>query len=366
MQSEHHVIQLSRGDGPAVHTYYDIALEEPGGDRILYFEFDSDQIPGPGRVIVADADGSNPQVVGQADEAIGHIGAKACWVAPGRVAWAPRPTQEDRSVIRDLNTGEEQELAHMIRSVNHVTRRASLLGGGGDPAVTRLEDLQAVRILDIDSGEIRTVLTVDQAHAAHPQRNEFDPSIANFQHPKLAPNGEELFIVFCTAWARHHRTDIDVPHIKSLMRLNTDGSNLRHVGTFGDHPMWTPDSRAIFANFANNRGSKDVLAFPEGEAGKLQPLVRNTKGGHPSISPGGRWLVTEGQPQSPEHDGALMLCDLQTGDRRTIVSARHTDGHHITGCHLHAQWSRDGRRIFFNSSDTGQPQVYALSIDSPL
>ena len=59
---------------------------------------------------------------------------------------------------------------------------------------------------------------------------------------------------------------------------------------------------------------------------------------------------------------AVLLYDVATGKHRVLATFRLNDASHQTGIHPHPVWSRDGKRAYFNSAETGMPQVWAVQV----
>lgn len=353
MESDYTVRQLSRGRGPAVHQYYDIPVEEPGGGRIVYYEFDG-EIPGPGTVIVADDDGSDPREVGRGEESIGHVGAQARWVGAGRVAYSPRQQSAGGTRVVELDSGDSFDLPHTLRSYCEPTGVGAMIGGGGGHGATRdLTRLQTLRLWNSGTGEIRTRLTAECAHAVHPQRDRFEPDRSNFQNAKFSPDGSRVFIVFGTEVYRNMGGDRAYPRIKCLLLMSTEGDDVTYLGEFGHHPMWTPDGSGIIAHVIDD-GVQNLLRYPL-DGSPPQPFLQNQPGIHASLDRAGRRLVTD---VFDEETARIALVDVPTGRERTLAEGPHAVRDHIRGCHPHPQWSRDEGRIFFNMADSGVPQVY--------
>jgi hypothetical protein len=363
VQSDRTVTRLTPGPAPAIHRYYDVPVEEPpgGGGRILYFRFDSERIPGPGTVVVADADGGNPVEVGRGEEGIGHVGAGQTWVAPGRVAFSPRQQSEGTSVIVDVATGEATPIESNIRSVCEATAEAVIMGGGGAARATRLDRIQTMRMLDLASGVSRPLLAVEQAWSIHPRKNEFEPGISNFQNPKFSPDGRHLFVVFGTQVYTMQTERKDLPRIKSLILMDTRGEDVVYLGEFGHHPMWLPDGSGIIAYCNDAAGRQDLMRFSL-DGGGSEMFVENLPGMHCSSDRAGRRLVTDVFGAPAEDQVSVILVHLADGRRETLAAGRHAGRDHMTGCHPHPQWSRDESRIFFNHPDSGAPQLYAVSV----
>ncbi len=359
MQSEHTVTQLSRGDGPAVHHYYDIPIEEPDGSRIVYYEFDSDEIPGPGKVIVARADGTEAREVGRGEESIGHVGAQARWVGPGRIAYSPRQQSAGGTVVVDLDSGKRQELPFTLRSYCEPTGVGAMIGdAGGHGATHDLARMQTLRLWDSRTGDIRIRLTAERAHAIHPRRDRFEPARSNFQNAKFSPDGSRVFIVFGTEAYRNMAGGRDYPSIKCLLLMSTDGDDVTYLGEFGHHPMWRPDGSEIIA-YVGDQGAQHLVRYPL-DGTPAAPFLEDLPGIHASLDRAQRRLVTdvfEGDDQA-----RILLVDVETGDHHTLTAGRHAQRGHIRGCHPHPQWSRDESRVFFNMADTGVPQLYEVRV----
>jgi hypothetical protein len=362
VQSDRAVTELT--PAPAIHRYYDVPVEEPpGGEgRILYFRFDSEAIPGPGQVVVADADGADPVDVGRGEEAIGHVGANQCWVAPGRVAYSPRQRRDEASVIVDLATGETTSIdGGNIRSVFEATGEAVTTGGAGSPKATRLGRVQSMRMLDLASGVSRPLLSVEQAWAIHPRKGVFEPSIANFQNAKFAPDGRRLFVVFGTEVYRKQTGRQDLPRVKSLVLMDTRGQGLVYLGEFGHHPMWLPDGSGVIAYCRDEAGRQHLRRFALDGSGS-EMFLEDLPGVHCSLDRAARRLVTDVFGAPSEDEASIVLVHLADGRRETLAAGKHRARDHMTGCHPHPQWSRDESRVFFNLADTGAPRLYAVSL----
>jgi len=363
MRSDLKITQLSRGDGPAVHYYYDIPVEEPGGKRIVYYEFDGDQIPGPGKVMVARADGSDPQEVGRGEESIGHVGAQAHWAGTGRIAYSPRQQSAGNATLVDLESDDRQELPYAIRSYSEAREVGAMIGGGGGHGATKdLSRVQTLRLWDAQSDAIRTRLTAEQAHAIHPQHDRFEPDKTNFQNAKFSPDGSHLFVVFGTEVYRNSAKDPDYPSIKCLLLMRTDGEEVAYLSEFGHHPMWMPDGSAIVAfERDRERETQHLMRYPlDGSAPEM--FLENLPGIHATLDRAGRRLVTDVFAHQLAGKARIMLVDVATGERQTLAEGVHEQADHLTGSHPHPQWSRDESRIFFNMADTGVPQLYAVRL----
>jgi hypothetical protein len=88
--------------------------------------------------------------------------------------------------------------------------------------------------------------------------------------------------------------------------------------------------------------------------------------GHCSYSPDGSWMLTDTYPLSPDNCHRLYLhrlCDNQTFEIGRFYEDRSAPV--PTRCDLHPRWSRDGRKVCFDSSHEGMRQIYEINV-SPI
>ncbi len=163
-------------------------------------------------------------------------------------------------------------------------------------------------------------------------------------------------------------------------------------------PAWTPDGSAIlFASDINFNGQHDLYRItPEGE--DLSRLTESeTRDGHPSMSPDGRYIVYQAwDPDDPE-TGAIMRLNVRSGlvetlfdgpdndwspsyrpDGQVISFLRRGEGRAALwvmdadggdarqvydgpGYDWANAWSADGRLLTFTSDESGAMEVYLVS-----
>ncbi|MCC5829381.1 MAG: hypothetical protein JJU36_08035 [Phycisphaeraceae bacterium] len=359
MNTETVIHQLSRGRGPAVHRYYDVAVEVPGGGRILYFEFDRDGIPGPGQVIVADADGKNPIVVGKARSAIGHVGASAAWIDREHVAFSPDGIRDPLTVIHTLEGVEAGRIEGGLRSFSSESGLGLLTRVMGGRTGGRSVGDQSLELWKPGTGGKSTLLTAEAALALHPWQDRVPVEHTNLMNAKWSPDARRWFVVFTTEVYLRTRQDSQTPYVKALYVGDLDGSPVRYLCEFSHHPMWTPDGRGIIA-YVRAGSSQDLVRF-DLDNGQGRVLLADVPGVHASLDRSGQRLVTD--IHDPDRQRAnVVLIDLSTNTSTVLAEGRHDRFDHRTGTHPHPQWSRDEQRIFFNMADTGQPQLYAAQV----
>jgi hypothetical protein len=365
MESARPLAQLTDSPGGAVHRYYDVPVEAPGGQELLAFAF-RDAIPGPGEVIRLDRDGGGRRVVAEVSEGIGHVGANQCWLDAGRVAWR-RSFAEEQAVtlVRDLARDETITLAGSLRSWHEGRGLGLVLGHGGGSGGAgygeRYRHLKALHLWEGPGAAPREFVRMDAVLAVHPRRDEVDPETLHFMNAKWSPDGRRFSVVVSDEVYAAPR---NLPRrVKSLVLFDPDRPAARpvYLGEFSHHPMWTPSGSGLVAHRHREDDGQDLLFYPI-DGGAPEVRIPRFRGVHSSLDRAERRVVTDAFDTPGPGLASVLLYDLDTGEAETLAAGPHRAHDHQGGCHLHPQWSRDESRIYFNHAASGRPQLYAVSL----
>ncbi len=363
MESDLTVTQISAPAAPAIHAYYDLCPESPDGQWVSYFEF-AGEVPGPGRIVIARPDGSGRRTVAEAAFGNAHAGALQQWVDAETIAFHAHGT--DATVLASIRTGRTRTVPGAVRMV----------APAGDVAITFRHRLHShvpaglprtVWLTELAGGRIRELFTVADALAVHPRSREIDrPDCLGFMNTKWAPDGSRFFVVFNNE--RYRRSHPELPSIKSVLVAEADGTGLRFAKDISHHPMWAPDGSFVYSHDRPPQGGHHLIATPlEGSA--PFPLVSDSPGVHAALSRDGSRVIMDAFNWPRPGRGAVIAYDLPGGaggppaDRpQALAAVGAPDTTHETGCHIHPVWSRDQRRIYFNTNETGRPAVHAIDL----
>jgi hypothetical protein len=359
METDFACRRVSRTGHAAVHRYYDVQPQEPGGTRLLYFEFDGKDVTGPGNVVVCDGTGADPRLVGRAQEAIGHVGAQQMWLGRGMVAWSVMAGPPTRTRIADLGSGDVRDIDLEIRSF-HVATGMGLghVAAAGGPGDYRQELVR----WHLGDGRRDVVASVDSVLAVHPLRDRCHRNLLRLQNAKWSPDGGRFLVVFTdegyeiTPTGRRWRRAT----VKSLVVAEADGSSPRYLGEFGHHPMWCPSGRGIIAH--SSRGGTQDLEWFDMEVPGPRALARDFVGVHTSLDAGEERAITDAYHYPRLGQAAVLEYDLRSGSRRVLAHAAQATSGHFDGCHVHPIFSPDERRIFFNHADGEYPTFFAMDM----
>jgi Tol biopolymer transport system component len=349
MESGRPVQQIS-GDSPAIHAYYDLCPESPDGRWVTYFEFLGD-VPGPGRVVVARPDGSESRTIAESPSGSAHNGALQQWAGDGHVVFSPPGEGPATSAVASLGDEPPREVPGAVRMVH--PQGSLALASPGRPA-------HAVWLIDLKRGKARTLLTVEDGLAVHPEAEAIEkPEALIFMNSKWSPDGRRFLTVFNNEGYRRRHPELR--RVKSLLVGEADGSGLRYLKDFGHHPSWSPDGAFVHSYDRSDEGGQDMVAQPlDGQ--EAQVVLRGALGVHGTLSLDGRRLITDVYDWPEAGRAAILRYDLTTGGYDVLVLMALPDTTHKAGCHPHPVFSRDRKRVYFNSTDSGVPRLYAIEL----
>ena len=143
--------------------------------------------------------------------------------------------------------------------------------------------------------------------------------------------------------------------------INADGTGLKRVGEFGNHPLWHPNGQEILTNSPfDGRPGNSLVLTDVGSGEQRLASSRISGSGHPSFSPDGRQIVLD-YVLSRQGYGSLNLVDVEADTVEHLVHVR-VINHTHTGTHLHPAWSRDGAQVLYASDASGVAQLCAIDV----
>lgn len=360
--------------------YYDKQQWDPSGRYVLGMQSTFHDRP---------VSASDTCVIGMIDtKSDGHFQPLAetsawCWQQGCMLQWLPGTDSKiiyndrvaDRFVAKiiDVTTGETRTIPRPIYSVSNDGKHALSLNfsrlavkrpgygyegladhWGHDPAPA--ED--GIYLIDIGTGNHH--LLVDLATlAAHDSTDPMRRGSHRVNHLLFNPSATRFIFL--------HRWPIPDPKGFIGTRMytaNLDGTD-RHLVPIDDasHFIWYGDDQIlVWATtvageyyYLCRDQSSEVKTFGEGVL---------TDNGHFSISPDGRWVLTDEYPDA-EHLCPLILYRIADGTRFTI--GQFYSQPELTGeirCDLHPRWNRDGKTICFDSTHEGSRQMYLADVSS--
>ncbi|MGB8169580.1 MAG: hypothetical protein WCF18_18915 [Chthoniobacteraceae bacterium] len=337
-----------------IHSYFNTCPESPDGKRLIFFASitpDSQR----GEVWVRDRITGKETVLAK-DLEVEDAHRVACqeWLSQGRrVAFHGQRDGEWFVAAVDLDSGRERILAPgRLKGWGQPTGDVvPLYGPHWNGAALR--DLQ---LLDVESGEIRTVLQVGAVKAAYPEwfARSFGETPTSIFFPILSPDAQRVFFKMATPGNGDPRSTAASAR-QGLVCYSLAEQRFLYMREKWGHPSWQPDSRTItetaFTLFDSDDGSS-----------RRVPGLPVARGDHPSTSPDEKLLVTDTTMDvfgGDAKDWGIIVADARGGG---YVLIHHFDNSRGASSwrrsHPHPVFSADGQRIYFNVSATRWTQLH--------
>jgi len=368
-----------------IHTYFKGSPYHPDGERVLYTRFRSLR-DDAASVCVLNRSTGEEAVLGESGFFTYHNGAGA-WFCDGgnKVIFQAEggqhgaTTMPRRIVCVDLRTGKRKQYKGTICLYSGDLRDRFIEMDSEFPI--EKQGKMGIYIRNIDGTGKKLLATLDDLLAANPQGSSIRGSGVRVRlGGEISPDQKKVILFLVT-------------QIGTLVRdyyiCGADGSNMVFHGRLGTHIMWAPNSRDILAfvrptgcsYFPHLRGENTswdygLLASYDTHARRME-ILSNYKipgGCHVSPSPDGSKVVLD----SLEVDRlGILLFDYKTGKMRRVVSEKrdlnveprdakrlrgYTHGYKHYDVNAHPVFSRDSRRVLFNSCTDGRVRLREMEV----
>ena len=279
------------------------------------------------------------------------------------------------SIVLNVNTMEERVLPIPVYTVSNdgksalsldFSRLHSLRLGYGYaelPEKTKgvaLPDETCIWKMDIESGEVKPMLkyTDFASFKPRPEMQE-NGSVHKVNHLMLSPNGKRFMVLYRWFCGQRKYT--------RLITCNVDGTDM-YVLSDDDmvsHCYWKNDEEILAFERKKECGPGYYLMKDKTQEWQhLWPQLSND--GHPSYCPTDNNLVVFDTYPSrsriqevklgPDND---TICDSVKTVARVFSPFKYDND---TRCDLHPRWSRDGKKICFDSVFEGHRGLYVINM----
>ena len=226
-------------------------------------------------------------------------------------------------------------------------------GYGREPESLPNPDVDGLWRIEMDTGEKELPISlrslIDRADTAA------DPDDHYVNHALYTPAGDRFVFL--------HRWNGEEGRVSRLYIADRDGScRIVMDETVVSHYCWLSNSELfVWGRSAELGDGYHVLDMDTGEFEYIDTLDE-WGDGHPSLSPDGRYVVTDTYPDR-KRQRHLLLYDRETEEVTEL--GRFFEPLEYTGetrCDLHPRWSPDGTAISFDSTHTGRRDSYILDV----
>ena len=356
-------------DRHTLHTYFNVSPESPDGRYIVFFA-SRERSGERGDVVVLDRE-SGVERVAAADIAAEDAHRAACqqWALGSRFVvyhepvgtrWRVKAWERETGRTRILADG--WQLGFGTPCANPSVPWVPVYGCHWNPG-----DHRDFAVVNVETGELRTVCSLETAAAAAPADwllDTFGPEgPGSVFFPVLSHDGSRAFFKLARGrggddW-RSPRASIREG--KVVVDVAT-GRPLRFFRTWG-HPSWRPDGAAILEK------GNIVQDIATGKTSSLAPIPTD----HPSFSPDGRLFTSDGKEDKEtfEQTGIRVVSVATAASGPRPLSALVWRGVDTLGAaswrrpHLHPVFSPDSNRLYFNVSDGPWTRLHVAEAAPP-
>lgn len=176
-------------------------------------------------------------------------------------------------------------------------------------------------------------------------------------HIMISPDGSR--IMFLHRWfdnknKKHSRLITCDANCKDMYNLISD--------SMISHCNWLDNSKTIIV-YANVRGVNGYFKLQDKTQHSERIMNELTADGHPSISPDGKYIVTDTYPDKTRKQ-YLYIYDTEKNKATQMAQVFAPFNYdNETRCDLHPKFSRDGRYICFDSTYEGKRKIYFTAIE---
>lgn len=331
-----------------MHTYYLTNPESPDGKRVLFYA--STLASGhEGKVCMIDrATGKETVLADNVHTEDAHRVACQQWLSGGkRVVFHEVVDKQWRVVVVDT-----ESLARTVVAVDHQLAFGQpnadwvmMYGCHWNPGPYR--DLE---VWDAATGKTQTMATIAEVQARYGDwlNKEFGGKPTSIFEPTLSPDLKRVFFKIAAGNGGENYMTKAASHREGLVCYSFEKHALTwQYGRWG-HPAWHPDSRQIIE-------VGNVLFDADGGPAKKIGGVPYLRGSHPSVSPDGRLMLTDGEGEvagTQKGEWGVVVGDLRGGKWALVHGFDQSKGAKSWRVsHPHPVFSADSRRIYFNVSD---------------
>jgi Tol biopolymer transport system component len=320
-----------------------------------------------GDVYVMQRDGSAPRPLAHTAFVTSNDGAMPQWTHDGKkVCFRDRDGSTQLISLVDVQSGKKESWEGDLRMLSPTSYHNvyhTPLGSHPDHEVVARRGEFGVFLQDLRTRKVSQLTSVEECLSLHPRRDEIATWHLYIKHTKWSPDGKRILFVF-TNEIRYAERYGELPRVKDVYVINSDGSGLKRVGEFGDHPSWHPNGHEVLTNSPYPHRPIKSLVLTNVDTGE-QRLAATCMAGfmHPSFSPDGSMIALDYARQR-EGWGCLNLIHVESDTSEHLAQMKVIDHSHV-GTHIHPVWSRDGRQLLYANDGPGHAELFVIDVREP-
>ena len=363
-QTQHSVSAVSPLQQHSIHTYSNTSPESPDARYVLFYTATTNDAQHGEIRVLERATGKERVLASHINVEDAHRAACQQWTSGGaHIAFHNvLENGEWNVVVIDSNTGDCRVLAKDRQlGYGHPSHNLVPLYG----LHWQQGEHSGLELLHTDTGEIElTNLTADAVRKAYPNwvAEKFADQPISIFFPLLSPDCSRVLFKVATPHGGDYRS-LGASSRFGLLCYDLKQSKFLFRHDDWGHPAWHPNSQHII-----NMGGQ-VINSATGAVDKI-PRYPTCSVEHPSYSPNGKLFTVDTKTDGHLYNGpkgswAVLLGSINNCEAETVYQFDNAQGAQSwRPSHPHPVFSPDGKRIYFNVSDSRWTRLHVAEIRS--
>lgn len=206
--------------------------------------------------------------------------------------------------------------------------------------------------IDLEKNESKLIISLKKMFEINTNKNMVDVH-HRFNHLEINPEGSRF--MFLHRWGNKRQ-------YSRLYTADLDGNDIYCLADdqMVSHCCWKSNTEIL--SWARKKSLGDHYYLFEDKAKEFKIIGKRKldEDGHPSFSPNGRYILTDTYPDTNRRR-TLIIYDAVEDKRYNLgkfLSIHKYDNEFR--CDLHPRWSRNGKKICFDSVHEGRRQMYIV------
>lgn len=224
-----------------------------------------------------------------------------------------------------------------------------------------LPDTTAIWKVNLETGKVDDLLKYTDFASFQPRMEMKEiNSIHKVNHIMISPDNKRFMVLY--------RWFIGKRKYTRLITCNVDGTDMYLLSDddMVSHCFWK-DENYILA-FENKKKSGTGYYLMKDKSNEFEHLWTDINSdGHPSYSPDRKKVVTDSYPDKARMTSVIIMAGKKNEDveviARTFAPFKYDND---TRCDLHPRWSRDGKKIAFDSVFEGHRGLYQIELKNDM
>ncbi|NRA38907.1 MAG: hypothetical protein HRU15_12250, partial [Planctomycetes bacterium] len=213
--------------------------------------------------------------------------------------------------------------------------------------------------IDLETGAADLIISINDVAGIPNTLESAKTGKHYFNHLLINPHGTRF--IFLHRWVAENGG-----FVTRMMTANIDGSDICIVDDSGhsSHFYWQDDKSILI--FTKPRDKEHGFYLFDARTGLYSLVIDDPHNGHCVYLPGNQWILNDTYPIGNERRQNLYLYHVATGKRIELGSYPAPEAYcGEWRCDLHARFSRDGKKVLFDSAHGGNGrQQYLIDLDT--